>query len=287
MRLFSRRFRVRHYELDSFGHVNNVVYVNYMQEAAIEASRDAGFGPVWYKERGVGWVIRQLSIRYYLPASYDDELEIKTWVSDVRRVQSTREYLMTRTVDGAPIARARANWVYLDLQTGQPARLPDQLKDAFEPTGEMEALGIRMTNGRRTDHAHRYRSRRRVQTYELDTACHVNHAVYLNWIEQAYFDALRTAGHPIERTRHEGWLALQGGHEIQYFEPAFDNDEIEITSWVCEIGRVRGAWTHEIHCVNREQLLAREYSLGIFVRHDGKLTNPPQHIIEDVIRGPR
>jgi acyl-CoA thioester hydrolase len=287
MRLFSRRFRVRHYELDSFGHVNNVVYVNYMQEAAIEASRDAGFGPAWYSERGVGWVIRQLSIRYCLPASYDDELEITTWVSDVRRVQSTREYVVTRTVDNARVARARANWVYLDLRTGQPARLPEELKLAFEPTGELEEIGIRMTNGRRTDDAYRYRTRRRVQTYELDTAWHVNHAVYLNWIEQAYFDALRAAGHPIERTRLEGWLALQGGHDIQYFEPALDNDEIEITSWVCEVGRVRGAWTHEIRCLNREKLLAREYSLGIFVGRDGKPTNPPRHVIEDVIRGRR
>lgn len=287
MRLFKRRFRVRHYELDSFGHVNNVVYVNYMQEAAIEASRDAGFGPAWYRERGVGWVIRQLSIRYYLPASYDDELEITTWVSDVRRVQSTREYAISRTQDGVRVARARANWVYLDLETGQPARLPDQLRDAFEPTGEQEELGIRMTNGRRTDDAYRYHTRRRVQTYELDTARHVNHAVYLNWIEQAYFDALREAGHPIERTRTEGWLALQGGHCIQYFEPALDNDEIEIRSWVCEIGRVRGAWTHEIHCVNRGKLLAREYSLGIFISSDGKLINPPRHVIEDVIRGKR
>ncbi|HEX8650200.1 MAG TPA: YbgC/FadM family acyl-CoA thioesterase [Pyrinomonadaceae bacterium] len=287
MRSFSRRFRVRHYELDSFGHVNNVVYVNYMQEAAIEASRDAGFSPAWYRTRGVGWVIRQLSIRYCLPASYDDELEIKTWVSDVRRVQSTREYVITRVVDGARVARARANWVYLDLQTGQPARLPEELRLAFEPTGELEEIGIRMTNGRRTDDAYRYRTRRRVQTYELDTAWHVNHAVYLNWIEQAYFDALRAAGHPIERTRLEGWLALQGGHDIQYLEPALDNDEIEIKSWVCEVGRVRGAWTHEICCVNREKMLAREYSLGIFVGLDGKPTSLPQQAVEDVIRGPR
>ena len=287
MRQYSRRFRVRHYELDSFGHVNNAVYVNYMQEAAIEASRDAGFGPAWYMERGVGWVIRQLSIRYYLPASYDDELDVHTWISEVRRVNSTREYLITRTGDLARVARARVNWVYLNSQTGQPTRLPDELRTAFEPTGEMEELGIRMTKGRATTDAHRYLSRRRVQTYELDTARHVNHAVYLNWIEQAYFDALRMVGYPIERTRLENWYALQGGHDIQYFEPAFDNDEIEVSSWVCEIGRVRGAWTHEIHCVNREKLLAREYSLGIFVGRDGKPLSPPRQPIEDVIRGPR
>ncbi|HEY0006242.1 MAG TPA: thioesterase family protein [Pyrinomonadaceae bacterium] len=286
MRRYTRRFRVRHYELDSFGHVNNAVYVNYMQEAAIEASADAGFGPAWYRAHGTSWVIRRLSVRYYLQAKYGDELDVETWISDVRRVSSTREYLITRGVDGARVARARVNWVYLDLKSGALARLPAEITEAFEPTGEQEELGIRLQRPQLVEDAYRYRMNRRVQTYELDTARHVNHAVYLNWVEQAYFDALRSSGHAVEQTREEGWLALQGGHDIEYFEPAFDNDEIEVRSWVCELGRVRGAWTHEIYCVNRDRLLAREYSLGIFVNMEGKPVSPPPQFIADALSGP-
>jgi len=55
-REFSRRFRVRHDELDSFGHLNNAVLLKYLQEAAIQASEDAGYGIRWYEERGLGWV---------------------------------------------------------------------------------------------------------------------------------------------------------------------------------------------------------------------------------------
>ncbi|PYS48908.1 MAG: hypothetical protein DMF68_11755 [Acidobacteria bacterium] len=268
MRQYTRTFRVRHYELDSFGHVNNAVYANYLQEAAIEASSDAGFTPAWYAENGTGWVIRELSIRYHLQASYNDELEVTTWVSTVRRVSSAREYSVTRVADRAKVARARVNWVYIDMKTGKPARLTDEFVRALEPADETEELGIRLQNPRKTDDAFRYRARRRVQTYELDTLSHVNNAVYLNWIEQAYFDALRAAGHPIEQVRLRGWWALQGGHEIEYFEPALDNDEIEIVSWVCEMGRVRGSWIHEIYNVNTKKLLA-----------------PPQNFIDDVLRG--
>lgn len=287
MRHYTRRFRVRHYELDSFGHVNNAVYVNYMQEAAIEASSDAGFGPAWYRERGANWVIRRLAIRYLLPAVYNDELEVTTWISGVRRATCTREYEIMRRADNARIARARVQWVYLDSRTGRLARLPSEIAERFMPTNEVEEeLGIRMQKAQQTPDAFRYRTRRRVQTFELDTLQHVNHAVYLNWIEQAYFDALRAAGHAVERTRLEGWLAVQGGHDIEYFEPAFDNEEIEIVSRVCEVGRVRGAWEHEIHSVKRERLLAREYSLGIFVNEAGKPVNAPMHVINEVLRGP-
>ncbi|MBD0370086.1 MAG: acyl-CoA thioesterase [Pyrinomonadaceae bacterium] len=287
VRHYTRRFRVRQYEIDSFGHVNNAVYVNYMQEAAIEASADAGFGPGWYMERGTNWVIRKLAIRYLLPAVYKDEIEVTTWISEVRRATCTREYEIIRTADRSRIARARVQWVYLDSSTGRLARLPPEIRERFAPTNEREEeLGIHIQKGQKTPEAFRYLTRRRVQTFELDTLRHVNHAVYLNWIEQAYFDALRAAGHPVERTRPEGWLALQGGHDIEYFEPAFDNEELEIKSWVCEVGRVRGAWTHEIHSLDKGRLLAREYSLGIFVNESGRPVNAPMHVIKDVLRGP-
>ena len=54
---FAYRFRVRHDELDSFGHLNNAVCVKYMQEAAIQASADAGYSLQWYEERSVAWVM--------------------------------------------------------------------------------------------------------------------------------------------------------------------------------------------------------------------------------------
>jgi YbgC/YbaW family acyl-CoA thioester hydrolase len=257
-----------------------------MQEAAIEASADAGFGPAWYGQRGAGWVIRKLEIRYNLPANYGDELDVTTWISGVRRLSTTREYLVTRVGDGARIARGRASWVYLHRGTGQPTRIPDEIIESFSPTGEIEDLGIRLKGPQPTPDAFRYRTRRRVQTYEIDTEQHVNHAVFLRWIEQAYFDAVRSVGHPIEQTRAEGWLVLQGGHEMEYLEPALDNDEIEITSWICEMGKVRGAWQHEVRCLNRNRLLARDYSLGIFVNNNGRLVNAPQHLVESALRGP-
>jgi acyl-CoA thioester hydrolase len=286
MRDYTRAFRVRHYELDSFGHVNNAVYVNYLQEAAIEASSDAGFTPLWYAEHNVGWVIRKLSIRYYLQASYGDELNVTTWISDIRRVSSTREYIIRRQIDGIPVVRARVQWVFVDRNSGQPARIPESFKLAFSSMGDANELDIRWAKPQLIDCAHRYSNRRRVQTNELDTAQHVNHAAYLRWIEQAYFDAIRAAGHPIETTRNSGWLVVQGAHEIEYFAPAFDNDEIEVVSWVCEMGKVRGAWTHEIYCSNRQSLLARDYSVGIFVNGNGKPISPPQATIQDILRGP-
>lgn len=285
MREYIRNFRVRYYELDSFNHVNHSVYADYMQQSAIEASADTGFTPEWYAEQKTSWVVRKLEIRYLNQAGANDELEVKTWVSDVRRITSKREYEITRKSDGVKIVRARANWVYVNRETLQPQRIPEIFRERFNPNGEHENISIRVSKPQLAENAFRYITHRRVQVRELDVSQHVNHVVYLNWIEQAYFDAIRTAGHPVERTRNEGWFAFQGGHEIEYYEPAFDNDEIEIVSWICEMGKVRGAWTHEIYNATTRKLLARDYSLGIFVNDKGRLITPPTQFIKDVLTG--
>jgi acyl-CoA thioester hydrolase len=283
---FAYRFRARHDELDSFGHLNNAVCVKYMQEAAIQASSDAGYSIQWYDEHAVSWVIRRLEVRYYLQVRYGDEIQVRTWLSECGQCTAVREYEVTRVTDGARVARGRALWVYIDAQTQRPLHLPAEIKIALAPNGNKEDLGIRAYKSRPPENAHRYRLRRHVQTYELDPEGRVHHAVFLNWIEQAYYTAIRIAGHPLEQLRGGDWVVFQGGHDIEYFGAARDNDEIEIVSWICEVGKVRGAWTHEIYQAETMRLLARDYSLGVFVNRQGRPIATPSSVVDDILRGP-
>jgi YbgC/YbaW family acyl-CoA thioester hydrolase len=283
---FTRLFRVRHYELDAFGQVNGVNLVRYMQEAAIEASTALGFGMDWYNERGVGWVVRRLSVRCFAAASYGDEVAVATWLSGLRGVRSIREYDLTLSRDGSRIARGRAEWVYMNFQTGEPTRVPDAWADAFTLKDKPEDLGIRLSEPRPIEAAHRYTHRRRVRFHELDTVQHVNHAVYLQWIEQAFLDALRDAGHAPELTLRDGWRALQMGHEIQYFAAALDQENIEIVSWLCETAESGAAWTHEIYNADTRKLLARDYARMSFVNARHEPTTPPALFLDELLRGP-
>ena len=117
---------------------------------------------------------------------------------------------------------------------------------------------MRLREARSTENAYRYTSRRRVQFHELDTVQHVNHAVYLQWIEQAYLDALHRLGHPPGQRLPDGETILRGGHEIQYFAAAIDNENIEIVSWLCETAPSGAAWTHEIYNADSRKLLAAQ-----------------------------
>jgi acyl-CoA thioester hydrolase len=283
---YTRCFRVRHYELAASGHVHPVNLVRYMQEAAIEASTALGFSPEWYESNGFGWVVRRLSVRYFTPVTYGDEVAILTWVSAMRGVRSIREYDLTRSADGMRVARCRAEWVYVDSRTGQPTRFPDSWAAAVSTVGSAEELGIRLPNAGPTEKAYRYRSRRRVQFQELDTVQHVNHAVYLAWTGQARHDALRAAGYPSERTRQEGWDLWQTGQEVQYCAGALENEEVETVSWLSEISEAGVTWTHEVYQANSRKLLARDVAVTAFTNRDCQPIPPRQRVIEDLLRGP-
>ena len=144
---------VRYNECDPLGHVNNAVYVNYLEEAALRHATAAG----WPESRlradaGGVFVARKHEIDYLLPAGPDDLLRITTWPSDMHGATAFRDYEITylrdtepgalngRLVDpeerfsderGAVLLRARTLWAFVDPLTGRPRRLPPHLVEDF------------------------------------------------------------------------------------------------------------------------------------------------------------
>jgi YbgC/YbaW family acyl-CoA thioester hydrolase len=75
----------------------------------------------------------------------------------------------------------------------------------------------------------------RVRSYELDALGHVNHAVYLNWFEQARYDALEAAGlSPAELLRRE-WGIHVVRIEVDYRAECRLGDEVEIRTGIDEV----------------------------------------------------
>ncbi|MBI1802365.1 MAG: acyl-CoA thioesterase [Chloroflexi bacterium] len=120
--LFNRRFRVRRYECDALGHVNNAVYIQYLEQTTEEALAAAGLAPD--QSRGLAdarRTLQQLAIEYLLPARPRDELNAQCWVQAVQDGELKMGYDLRRDADGALIARAEAVWQGVD----QPPTIPD------------------------------------------------------------------------------------------------------------------------------------------------------------------
>ncbi len=272
--VYSWRFHVRTYELDTNFQVSTPVYLNYLEESATQASGSLGYTYQWYWDNQRMWVIRKLTVRYYEPTSYGDELEMQTWISDFRRVQSHREYALSRVSDGAPIVRARANWVFLDTETMQPTRLTQDMIETFDPSGEVEPLDTQIPDPITIEDPVIHTEERRVQYHEVDPLGHVNNSVYLLWCEQALINALRAAGWPPERFASDGFAMRPLANEIEYFRSALDNEPIWIVSRLAGIGLDRAEWHHEIRHGATGELIATNTAVRVFSDANGPRSMP-------------
>jgi acyl-CoA thioester hydrolase len=116
--------------LDANEHVNNVVYLEWVQAAAT-AHADACGCTALTLAAGATWVVREHRIRYLRPALGGDELEVRTWVETVERWSSLRRTDVVRRADGVRLVRAATDWALIDRATSRPRRIPAEIAAAL------------------------------------------------------------------------------------------------------------------------------------------------------------
>ena len=123
----AQRFRVRTYELDQNGHVNNSVYLAWTENLAAEHAEALGFGRTWSLAQGGAWVVRRHEITYHAPALAGDEVDAVVRVEALGGVRGVRRSRFRRAADGALFAEVVTEWVWVRVSDGRPARVPADL----------------------------------------------------------------------------------------------------------------------------------------------------------------
>jgi acyl-CoA thioester hydrolase len=125
--------RVEFRDVDPAQHVNNAVYLSYIEDCAVQVVAAHGWPLARMTAQGFGVVARRHRVEYLQQAVLGDELEVATWVSGIRHSSATRHFTFTRVEDGAPVARADTYWAWVDLATGRPIRIPAWFLADFGP----------------------------------------------------------------------------------------------------------------------------------------------------------
>ena len=126
---YIKTFTVPQTSIDENGHVNNVAYVQWMQDVAVE--HYSSIGGVEAQGKDATWVVREHKIEYLLPAFTGEEIEVRTWVENIRRVRSLRKYEFYRKSDGKLLVRGETDWVFVDVKTGNPRAIPEEVSKVF------------------------------------------------------------------------------------------------------------------------------------------------------------
>lgn len=239
-------FRVRHYECDAYGHLNNANYIRYMEEAAFEASASVGYPRKRYQTLSRVWLARETQITYLQPV---------LWQYEFYKA-------------GQRVAHASTDWVYLEADSLRPAMIPPDMIRAFMPEG---------TNGAAAPSqrfpelppppAGIFKLLRRVEWRDIDTARHVNNAVYFNYIEDCGMQVAVAFGWPLTRTERDGFGVIAREHHIEYQSQAVLDDELEIATWAAPRSRT---FLHNYPSARQSAAGAGRHPLGM-----GRSTDRP------------
>ncbi len=125
---FEQGFTVAEADIDALGHVNNVVYLKWVQEVATSHWRHAATPE---QHQAIVWVALRHEIDYEAPAFASEEVVARTWVEGWTGATSERHTEILRPADGKLLARAVTVWCAVDTTSRRPRRVDVGLRERF------------------------------------------------------------------------------------------------------------------------------------------------------------
>jgi YbgC/YbaW family acyl-CoA thioester hydrolase len=123
----------RQYEMGPFGHINYAVYLNYLEQAAAEHHAALGLTVARMAELGAGFTVRDVELHYHGTAAMGDELAITTWLESCGGVRAVRCSEVRNATTDQRVLSARVQWVWVNLHSGRPQRLSQDVLDCIYP----------------------------------------------------------------------------------------------------------------------------------------------------------
>lgn len=130
---FVHRLEVRFRDCDAMGHVNNAVYLTYLEQARFAHWRALwGFGPPQLAAGLPGVIIAHVECDYKRPATYGDALEVRLTVAAIGRSSFRYEYEIVDD-EGRTVVTAQTVQVMYDYTGGRPVPIPEDIRTLLAP----------------------------------------------------------------------------------------------------------------------------------------------------------
>ncbi len=126
------RLKVRSYEIDSMGHVNNSVYVSYLEYARVEYFSAGGCPLCDMVESGIFPVLVSVNVNYKKPTFMRDELELHVKIVKSGRSSVTDDINIYNAKTKELVCESRSTYVFIDGKSQKSVPIPENFRKAFE-----------------------------------------------------------------------------------------------------------------------------------------------------------
>jgi acyl-CoA thioester hydrolase len=126
---------VRPEDIDAYDHVNNAVYLTWLDRVAWSHSAALGVPLADCLALRRGMAAQRIEIDYLRAALRSDVVQAATWIVRAdARLRAERRFQIRRVSDGETLARARVDYVCINLDSGRAARMPERFARAYVAT---------------------------------------------------------------------------------------------------------------------------------------------------------
>jgi acyl-CoA thioester hydrolase len=129
---FEMTARVDPADIDALGHVNNIVYLRWVQDVA-RAHWFAAAPPE--DQAGLVWMVVRHEIDYLGQAGPGEDVILRTWIGSAAGLRFDRHTEVLRGADRKVLAKAKTVWVPIDPASGRPKRVSDRVRRMFSAAG--------------------------------------------------------------------------------------------------------------------------------------------------------
>lgn len=131
--IFDLELTVQAEHIDQLGHVNNVVYMQWMQDVATAHIEQLGLGLKEYIELKHAMVAVEHHVQYRKAAFESERIVLRTWLNDINALYSYRQYAFYRPSDKSILFMGNTQWACIEIATGRPKRMSPTFTNAYQP----------------------------------------------------------------------------------------------------------------------------------------------------------
>jgi acyl-CoA thioester hydrolase len=259
-------FHVRYNECDQYGHVNNAVYLSYLDETRLRAAEAVGYGLQQLTAQNLRFWTARTEIEYLAPLYESDSVEVLCSVIDLSGATLWHEYELHKTANGEMIAKGITGTNLINY-SGEPIiQFPDKMASAFFPDGKPEGKApLEPFLSAPPFPPGVFRIRKKVEWQDVNATGQVDLPMLLMYVEDCGRQVVAAHGWAMERMLDQHFAILLRRNQVEYSDPICLDDEIELLTWASDVRRVTATRHYVINRLSNGDNLACVHALGVWV----------------------
>ncbi len=233
-------------QTDPFGQITMATIFRYMQSAATNYAQDMPELQKIDRNDERQWLIYYSQVELKNLITYNNKIDITTWLDDYKKSIARRKYLLQDQQTGQQIATAFTDWIYFDRKNLRPVSV-DPLVDQIlfqdtPPQQDIKRIKLKSLDPQKPV----IENVQPITLRHLDINHHVNNTVYIDFFLNSFSLAHDTLGIDLNQTLAQGLSWISTHYEIQYNLQAKIGEQIRILAQVEQVSSDQVLWVFEI-----------------------------------------